>query len=164
MSELRPIRARYAHVNIVAEDWRALAAFYVRVFGCEPVGVERDHHGPWVETLTGIPGARIFGQHLRVPGYSDGPGKGAAPTIEIFQYAENSPRPATRLNTPGFPHIAFEVDDVVAARALVLACGGSDIGAMHTREVPGEGTIELVYMADPEGNVVELQKWTRAER
>jgi len=151
-----PIRARYAHVNIVADDWRRLVDFYVEVFGCEPVGVERDHHGPWVETLTGIPGAWINGIHLRVPGHGDG-----GPTIEIFQYGENDPRPTMRLNTPGFPHIAFEVESVAEARELVLEKGGRDVGAMHTRAVPGEGTIELVYMADPEGNVVELQRWTR---
>jgi predicted enzyme related to lactoylglutathione lyase len=28
-----PLKARYAHTNIVAKDWRKLAAFYVDIFG-----------------------------------------------------------------------------------------------------------------------------------
>ncbi len=28
--------ARFGHVNLAAEDWRALAGFYQRVFSCEP--------------------------------------------------------------------------------------------------------------------------------
>jgi predicted enzyme related to lactoylglutathione lyase len=29
--------ARYVHTNLVATDWRVLASFYQRVFGCEVV-------------------------------------------------------------------------------------------------------------------------------
>ena len=33
---------RYAHTNVVAHDWRAIADFYIEVFDCVPVGPERD--------------------------------------------------------------------------------------------------------------------------
>ena len=151
-----PYRARWAHVNIVSDDWRRLVDFYVAAFGCEVVGAERDHHGPWVETLTGIPGARIRGVHIRVPGHGED-----GPTIEIFQYDRNEERPRTQLNTPGFPHIAFEVSDIDAARQQIVELGGAQVGEHHVRDVPGEGTIELIYMADLDGNVVEIQKWNR---
>ena len=39
------IKAKYVHTNIVAEDWRALAGFYQRLFGCVPVPPERDYSG-----------------------------------------------------------------------------------------------------------------------
>ena len=29
---------RYAHTNLMANDWRKLQDFYVQVFGCEPGG------------------------------------------------------------------------------------------------------------------------------
>jgi hypothetical protein len=29
-----PIAAKYAHTNLIARDWRVLAAFYEGVFGC----------------------------------------------------------------------------------------------------------------------------------
>jgi len=32
-----PAMTRYVHTNVVARDWRKLAGFYTRVFGCKPV-------------------------------------------------------------------------------------------------------------------------------
>ena len=62
---------RYAHTNLIANDWRALADFYVEVFGCVPVSSERDHSGPHFERLTGMPGGRVRGRHLRLPGHGE---------------------------------------------------------------------------------------------
>ena len=36
---------RYVHTNIVTEDWRRHADFYVKVFGCTPFPPERDLSG-----------------------------------------------------------------------------------------------------------------------
>jgi len=36
---------KYAHTNLIARDWRALADFYVAQFGCEVVPPERDYAG-----------------------------------------------------------------------------------------------------------------------
>ena len=52
-------KVRDADTNLVARDWRGLAEFYVSVFGCEPVGPERDLAGDWLEHLTDVPGARL---------------------------------------------------------------------------------------------------------
>ena len=48
---------RYAHTDLIANDSRKLLAFYVEVFGCEPVSSERDHRGEYFDNLTAIPGA-----------------------------------------------------------------------------------------------------------
>ena len=148
------MRAKYRHTNIVAVDWRRLAAFYQQVFGCSPVPPERESSAEWVERCTGVPGAGIAGIHLRLPGCgADGP------TLEIFQYNRAEKRPETAINRPGFAHIAFEVDDVEAARDEVLSAGGSCVGELVTVEITNAGTITFVYMTDPEGNIIELQKW-----
>ncbi len=148
------IKAKYKHTNIVAADWRKLAGFYQRVFCCEPVLPERTAVGEWVERCTGVPGAEVRGVHLRLPGYgNDGP------TLEIFQYNKAEQRPDTAINRPGLAHIAFEVDDVEAARDEVIKAGGKCVGELVTVEVRGAGSITLIYMADPEGNIIELQKW-----
>jgi hypothetical protein len=65
------ISAVYSHTNLIACDWRKLADFYTRAFGCELVPPERDLKGPALEKGTGIPQARIQGAHLRLPGYGD---------------------------------------------------------------------------------------------
>ena len=75
------IRAKYVHTNLIAEDWKRLATFYERVFGCVPLLPERDLSGEWLEAATGVPQARIRGMHLRLPGYGD-----EGPTLEVFQY------------------------------------------------------------------------------
>ena len=117
------LNARFAHVNLIAHDWRALADFYVRVFGCSPVPPERDLRGEALEAGTGLPGAHLRGMHLRLPGYGDD-----GPTLEIFQYDILADRPATAVNRPGYGHLAFRVDGVSAAREAVLAAGGRAIG------------------------------------
>ncbi len=62
------IVARYVHTNLIAEDWRLLAGFYQKVFGCVPVPPERDFRGEKLEAGTGVRGAHLRGAHLRLPG------------------------------------------------------------------------------------------------
>ena len=147
---------RYAHTNLVADDWRAMVSFYQDIFDCQPVGPERDHHGPHVDALTGLSGASIRGVHLRLPGHGDN-----GPTLEIFQYNENTPRLTPAANRPGFTHIAFQVDDVEATREQVLSRGGGDLGKVQTIDIPNAGRLTLTYLTDPEGNILELQHWQK---
>jgi catechol 2,3-dioxygenase-like lactoylglutathione lyase family enzyme len=148
------VKIKYRHLNIVASDWRKLATFYERALDCERVPPERDLSGPWIERAVGVEDARISGVHVRLPGHGD-----HGSTIEILQYAENQPRPATRADREGFGHIAFEVDDVEAVMKRVLEHGGSKVGDIASGQVEGTGQVTLVYLADPEGNIVELQSW-----
>ncbi len=151
------ISARYTHTNLIARDWRRLANFYQQVFGCIPVPPERDLSGDWLDRATGLPQANIRGMHLRLPGHGE-----TGPTLEIFCYNElcaEAPLPA--VNRPGLAHLAFAVDDVPAARQAVLDAGGSDLGQLVHTEVPGVGLLTFIYVRDPEGNILELQQWTR---
>ena len=150
------IEAKYVHTNIVARDWRNLMKFYVDVFGCSPLPPERDYHGEWIKDVTALEESiAICGIHLRLPGYAEG-----GPTLEIFEFSRQPERPPVAVNQPGFAHIAFHVDDVPAARQAVLDAGGRDLGKLHTMQVTDAGTITLIYMTDPEENIVELQHWT----
>ncbi len=146
--------ARYVHTNLVARDWRRLADFYVRLFDCVPVPPERDYQGPALDAGTGLSGARLTGQHLRLPGYD-----GNGPTLEIFHYAEPADEGSKAVNRPGYGHVAFGVDDVDAARAAVLAAGGSAVGEVVTLTTATGGRVTWCYVTDPEGNVIELQSW-----
>jgi catechol 2,3-dioxygenase-like lactoylglutathione lyase family enzyme len=146
--------AKFVHTNLVAKDWRKLARFYEQVFGCTPVPPERDLSGQWLDEAVGIPGARVQGIHLRLPGYGD---KG--PTLEVFQYNPEKESLEATANRPGFGHIAFAVDDVEATRQAVLAAGGGELGQVTSVEVAGAGPITFAYLTDPEGNIVEVQRW-----
>lgn len=147
---------RFLHTNLVARDWQRLAAFYERVFGCTRVLPERHLSGDALERGSGVPGARIDGVHLRLPG-----GGPDGPTLEVFQYGENVEAPSPSANRVGFGHIAFEVADVAAARDAVVAAGGATVGTIESVPIPGAGTITWTYARDPEGNIIELQRRDR---
>ncbi|MEA4907089.1 MAG: VOC family protein [Chloroflexi bacterium] len=146
--------AHYCHTNLIARDWKRLADFYQDVFGCRPVPPERDLSGAWLDGVTRLPGAHLRGMHLRLPGYGDD-----GPTLEIFQYEPELPVESHPVNRPGYGHLAFAVADVEAARQAVLAAGGGQVGDLVNVIVSGAGPICFVYMTDPEGNVIELQRW-----
>lgn len=145
---------RYAHTNLIASDWRLLANFYVNVFGCEYLHPERDLAGAWLDDLTRMNEARIRGVHLRLPGYGD-----RGPTLEIFTYDDLDEVNGRSVNAVGFSHIAFLVDDVDACLHQVLTHGGATVGEVVRGQVPGVGMIHMVYAKDPEGNIIEIQRW-----
>ena len=146
--------ARFVHVNLVARDWRRLSSFYRETFDCEPVLPERHLSGEWLSRATGVPEAALEGMHLRLPG-----GGEAGPTLEVFQYSSLLQQVSPAANRPGFGHIAFEVDDVAARVASVVAHDGALIGEIVKRPIEGVGVITFAYARDPEGNIIELQQW-----
>lgn len=150
------IAAKYAHTNLIADDWRKLSGFYQEVFGCVPVPPERDFQGDVLEAGTGIPRAHLRGIHLRLPGYGE-----AGPTLEIFSYSPQETRLRPAVNRPGFTHIAFQVEDVSAARSAVLAAGGKPFGEVVTLTIATSAKVTWCYLADPEGNLIELQSWAK---
>jgi predicted enzyme related to lactoylglutathione lyase len=148
---------RYAHTNIVSQDWKRLVDFYVKVFDCTPVPPERDLSGDWLEKAIGLKKPHLRGMHLRLPGFGDG-----GPTLEVFQYdvmLEKAPFPAA--NRIGLGHLAFEVEDVAATMRLLLENGGKKLGEIVSQEIQGVGIITFTYATDPEGNILEIQSWKK---
>jgi predicted enzyme related to lactoylglutathione lyase len=148
-----PLAASFGHTNLIARDWRRLAAFYQHVFGCSPVPPERQLQGGAIARGSAVPGARLEGVHLRLPGHGD-----TGPTLEIFTYHELADTLPAVANRPGFGHIAFMVPDVAASQAVVLAAGGAVHGDIVTTTA-GSRSVTWCYVRDPEGNLVELQCW-----
>ena len=146
---------RFGHTNLIVHDWRRMTDFYCAVFNCVPLQPERALDGAWLGQAIGLEGASLTGIHLRLPGWGD-----EGPTLELFTYPSSRPRiELPQANTPGFGHIAFQVDDVPAMVAKVLQHGGSELGEVVQCDIPGLGALTFVYVRDPEGNIVELQRW-----
>jgi predicted enzyme related to lactoylglutathione lyase len=150
-----PIRAEYLHTNLIAKDWKRLVRFYSDVFGCEPKPPERDMSGAWPNQLTSLRNAHLSGVHLHLPGYGDD-----GPTLEIFSYNQSVEPELPSANRCGLGHIAFRVDDVDEALQAVIAASGSTVANIVATEVDDVGVLRVVYARDPEGNIVELQKWS----
>lgn len=141
------IPATYAHTNLIAEDWRALARFYQEVFGCVPVR-EVDFKGDTLDAGVRVAGAHLRGVHMRLPGHGE-----SGPTLEIFNYNRLEDRSTAAPNRPGFGHIAFRIESLAEARKAVVQAGGREFGAVTA--IPGAPTT-WCYMTDPEGNLIEL--------
>lgn len=145
---------KFAHVNLIAKDWKKLSRFYIDVFGCEPLYPERNLSGKWIDQLTGIENAVIRGIHLKLPGYPEGP------TLEIFAYSPALHRSQDpKVNQQGFGHIAFRVEDIPPLINDIVEAGGEKYGELVKKEVPGAGVLTVIYMKDIEGNIIELQNW-----
>ncbi len=129
--------------NSIPDKW--LIQLY-RNFGLNP---------EWLEKGTGVKNAEIHGVHLLLPGFGD---KG--PTLEVFQYAENEEKPSKpKSNREGFGHIAFHVDNVEEMLTKIVKYGGAKLGEVTTKNF-ANGYLVFVYATDPEGNIVEIQKWS----
>lgn len=151
-----PIKGvRYGHTNLIARDWRSLADWYERLFGCIPVPPERNYAGRELERGTGVTDASLTGVHLRLPGHGDD-----GPTLEIYTYGTTRHGIQLGIDEPGWGHIAFVVADVEAARRRVLDDGGTAIGEIVTLTTVDGRRVTWCYVADPEGNAVELQSWS----
>ena len=145
---------KYVHTNVVARDWKKLAQFYVKALGCKRKPPERNLKGPWLDDATSLRGAHLRGIHLLLPGFGR-----HGPTLEIFQYSREKWWRKAALNRPGLCHIAFSVPNVSRALEKVERFGGRRVGQVVSAEIEGMGPVNFVYARDPEGNIIELQRW-----
>lgn len=145
---------KFAHINIITDDWKKLASFYIDVFGCKPIYPERDLKGNWLDKATSIKNAHLEGIHLALPGYEDN-----LPTLEIFRYDQNLDSTETFSNRKGFGHIAFKTDDVNGLLIRLIKHGGTQLGEVVEAEVSNAGHLTFVYAKDIDGNIIEIQSW-----
>jgi lactoylglutathione lyase len=83
-------------------------------------------------------------------------------TFELLHY--NTPQPhgeaSSTRNQIGFTHLAVDVDDLEETIARLQTLGGTLINSTRTTFTSPEGTLEVVFMADPDGVRVELVRQT----
>ena len=114
---------KFAHTNIITNDWKKLADFYINVFDCKPLLPERDLKGNWLDKATNVENAHLVGIHLALPGYENN-----LPTLEIFQYDNNLDNLEGFTNRKGLGHMAFKVDDVQETLNSLIQNGGTQLG------------------------------------
>lgn len=148
------MKIRYAHTNIITKDWKKLSEFYETVFECVPVPPIRNQKGDWLSKGTGVQDAHLEGVHLRLPGHSED-----GPTLEIYQYSKVKEQPPVVPNQRGFGHIAFQVNQLIEYLNLALKNGATKIGELSEHYIENVGLLRFIYIADPDGNIIELQSW-----
>lgn len=45
----------------------------------------------------------------------------------------------------------------------IITCGGASYGELIEKEIAGVGVLKAVYARDPEGNIIEIQNWKKAD-
>ena len=148
------LKFKYVHTNIVAKNWEKLSDFYIRVFNCKVVPPIRNYKDKNLDSAVNIKNVKLSGVHLRLPGYNK-----SGPTLEIFSYKPTLAKKIRKVNTPGLTHIAFEVADVQKAYKKVIENGGKKVGKIINLKRTDGKIVTWCYVKDPEGNMIELQKW-----
>ena len=143
---------KYAHTSITALDWKKLSDFYINVFRCTLASPVKRYSGAWVDKVTGLCGAQVAGVSLALPGYGAN-----GPVLEIFSYQELVEKGPVMPNQKGYTHIAFQVEDIEETLDQSIKNGGGQLGEIAEIRVEGAGTLKLLYLRDPEGNLIELQ-------
>ena len=136
------------HVGLTVGDLPAMTAWYAEALGLD------------VEFEFVLDHVDFRGAMLRSPASATG----ACWRLELLHRPEGRPglqsaSPVEAALTHGFGHLALDVPDVDSAYAALLAAGASD--RMSPRPSPEPG-VRMAYVADPEGNLVELLDRTTA--
>ena len=138
MSTTEHASYRLDHVGIAVADLAGMAAWYVDTFGLEPeIALRVEPIGLDIEMLR-HPALGYRVELLHRPGSAPGP------------------KPADPLEAAlveGYGHVAFDVSDLDAAYHLAVSSGARSV--MPPRPSPESG-VRMAFVADPEGNLVEL--------
>jgi lactoylglutathione lyase len=131
------------HVGLNVADLEAMTEWYVDALKLEVELEFALDHVEFRGVMLRSPAGYRF-ELLHRPGSSEG-----------LQAAN----PVDAALTRGFGHVAFDVPDVDAAYAALIEAGAAD--RMSPRPSPEPG-VRMAYVADPEGNLIELLDRTTA--
>jgi catechol 2,3-dioxygenase-like lactoylglutathione lyase family enzyme len=136
-------RAHHHHGLLVADLERA-AGFYVEAFdGRRLTGAVPVRGRAAAAVMGGPPGTRF---ELCLVGFEAG-------AVELFAFAgDDLPDWVAAPQRGRLPHLGMEVEDVPAVLARVEAAGGRRLW----EDVGRWGAAHVIYVADPDGNVIEL--------
>lgn len=141
------------HVSLTARHADALSAFYREAFGFITKREPRRLSGDIVARGNGLANGDIYQIWLEPPHASD-------VFLEIMQYEPMIDRDRPVVNAPGYGHLAFEVQNIQEVVKDVLRFGGSLQGKI-TNFGSEDRPYLIVYVRDPEGNIIELEQPSR---
>jgi catechol 2,3-dioxygenase-like lactoylglutathione lyase family enzyme len=132
------------HVGLRVTDLERAARFYIDAFGARYKAKPFTMEGDFAEmVMDGPPGVKF---KVCMLDFDDG-------TIELFEFLDPVEPAETVHPTRGnIIHMGIQVDDVRDALAKVEAAGGRRLWP----DVNPWGTATVMYVLDPDGNILEL--------
>jgi lactoylglutathione lyase len=135
--------ARLDHVGLAVADLGAAAAWYCDVFGLVPeLSLRVDAIDLSIEMLI-HPAFGYRVELLHRPGTAAGGAGGAGKPAN----------PAEAARREGYGHVAFDVADLDGAFDRAVARGARPVMPPCAAPEPG---VQMAFVADPEGNLIEL--------
>ncbi len=140
---------RIRHVALATPDFDRIVKFYSKLLEQEQprrLGRIINLQGESFDSVSGLPDAKLKMAFFQVRNME----------LEIAQYISHptklpaKPRP---FDAPGFSMIVFDVDDMTAAKALLIAAGGSIVSEAK----PFDGG-QMMVARDLDGNLLGFQK------
>jgi len=142
--------AQFLHRALCIGDLDRAVTFFRDGLGFAPLGTSETEAGAWLETLTGLEGARRTRQSVR---------NDQGIVLDLYAFAEPAPvgsRERRKNNQFGLTHLAFYVDDIDAWAGRVAAAGGKVFA--HTRATFRDNGTTMMYCTDPDGIRIELMQ------
>jgi lactoylglutathione lyase len=130
------ISVRPHHVGLTVTDLERARDWYEQALGLELELAFELPEGARGAMLRSADGARV--ELFEVEGSVDG-------------LAGADPPGAMR--TRGFGHVAFELEDLDAGYAAIIAAGSAEVWAPRPSPEPGR---RMAFVHDPDGNLIEL--------
>jgi catechol 2,3-dioxygenase-like lactoylglutathione lyase family enzyme len=139
----------FSHIGLCVRDLERTLRFW-----CDGLGFEKaevyDIKGEFGEALEVEGDVDVTSQFIR---------KGAM-AIELLHYASPGVvgEPSMRRNQLGLTHVSVVVDDIDAAAAHLVACGGTVLDSTRTG-TDDPNAVHILFLADPDGTRVELLRY-----
>jgi lactoylglutathione lyase len=138
-----------SHTALCVSDLERSTRFYAEGFGYELL--ERHETGDEVAGLCEIkmpPPIRMHAQFMAKDGVK----------LELIHWEAPGVfgEPSQSRNQLGLTHLSYEVTDLPAVEARLLALGAKLIDGTRTRVDTEKYRIDLVFLADPDGTRIEL--------
>ena len=134
------------HTAIATRDIEALSAWYIDMFGLEKRCDDGWANAPELDQIVGLQNSAARFMLL----------SGGNHCIELFEFSSPDSEdhtPNRPVNKPGFTHVCFAVDDIVAEHARLSAAG---MKFFSTPTIAAGRPLVASYGRDPDGNVIEL--------
>lgn len=138
---------RVSHVAIAVAELATSLRFYTEGLGFEAGPCFQS--GDEVAAVSEVaPPVRMTSQYLTKDGFR----------LELMDWQEPGVhgKASESRNQRGLTHLSFEVDDIAATEAQLLALGGRPIQDARVYLEKGPAPISLVFLTDPDGTRIEL--------
>lgn len=142
---------RLSHAGLCVSDLERSLRFYTEGLGFE-IAEGYDLGDEVAATLEVPPGVQLRSQMIVKDGAK----------LELLGWtapAVVGTPPAVR-NHLGLTHLSFDVEDMPAVEAQLVALGATVLESTRTHIDMGEATLDLLFLADPDGTRVELMETT----